>query len=90
MKSLRRHGRYGGGCMENSRAQRLRHLMNCEGWSDLMAMLDEQISEPKDALYEVMTRQPHLLDKPTSIAKANRARALEDFKESLLEANQAK
>ena len=74
--------------MEASRASRLRHLMNTEGWGDIASMLEEQISEAKDAIYNIMTSNPDTLTGKKAIGLANRARALEEFKESLLEAKQ--
>lgn len=53
----------------------------------MMDMLNEQISEEKDALYETMTKKPDTLTGKAAIGRANRARALEDFRESVLEAN---
>ena len=51
-----------------------------------MEMLDAQISEEKDAIYETMTRKPDTLTGKAAIGRANRARALEDFRDSVLEA----
>lgn len=73
--------------MDKGRAARLRHLANCEGWDDLASMLDQAIAEYKEALYHKMSLESEDLTKQTSLKLAAKAKALEDFKDSILDAN---
>lgn len=67
------------------RAQRIRETMGTAGWREILAILDERIREPKDRLYAIMGRKPEDLTGKTALKLAIRAKALEDFKEEVLD-----
>ena len=76
--------------MNTDRARRLVYLSNCDGWADLIAMLDEAIAEPKDEFYEMVSKNPEKASGKTGVKLGARARGLEDFKESILDARKVK
>ena len=77
--------------MDADRARRLRHLMSCDGWNDLLTMLDESIAEPKDELYALITSDRNeAVTEKAGIRLGNRAKGLEDFREAILDARKQK
>lgn len=64
-------------------AAEIQSTLNSPGWRHIEAMLDEQAQEPKDELYEIMSRKPDTLTGKGAIRLASRASALKDFKESV-------
>jgi hypothetical protein len=74
--------------MDSDRAARLRDLFNHPGSRDLFLMLNEQMNEPKNELLNIMAKRPDTLTGKKAVSLAARHSALEDFKESLLEAQQ--
>jgi hypothetical protein len=67
----------------SQRSERIYSLSLCEGFPELIEMLKEQISEPKDRLYSIMSSKPDTLTGKSAIKLAATAKALERFKESL-------
>lgn len=67
----------------SNRSDRLYSISQCDGFSELMAMLKEQILEPKEKLYHLISTKPEALTGRQSIKLASTAKALENFKESL-------
>ena len=53
------------------------------GGQILRRMLDESIREPKDTIYELITSNPEKVIGKMGIRLGSRAKALEDFKESV-------
>ena len=66
-------------------AVQIQATMETPGWAHIMAMLDEQATEPKDELYEIMSRKPDTLTGKSAIRLASRCAALKDFKESIFD-----
>ena len=67
----------------DARVMRIWHTMNTEGWPDIVAILDEMAQDARESLIEIMVRKPETLTGKTAIAKANRTKALTDFKTEL-------
>ena len=64
-------------------ASELFETMQTPGWKVAASMLDEQINTPKTEFYESVANRPEQMTGPQGIRLAARAKALEDFKESL-------
>lgn len=71
---------------EMERAQRIKETMGTSGWRDILAILDEQIADPKDRLYAIMSSRPDTLTGKAAIRLASRSKALIDFRESIEDA----
>ena len=71
--------------MDNSRARRIAHLSQCEGFQDLMSDLTERIAEAKEELFQIMSSKPDILTGKTALRLAARAKALEEFRENILD-----
>lgn len=67
----------------NDKAQRVKDFLASKVGEDVIGLLDEMARSPKDELFEMMTRKPESLTGRIAIAKANRAKALIEFKEEL-------
>ena len=67
----------------SDRSDRIFSLSRSNGWMELVAMLDEQIAEPKEKLYQIMSSKPDTLTDKSAIRLAATAKSLENFKESL-------
>ena len=71
---------------QSERAQRFGAFFNSQVGREILAMLDEQIKEPKDEFYRLVGgSKPELLVGKKGIQLASRARGLEDFRESILD-----
>jgi len=64
-------------------AAEIQATLQTPGWQHIEAMLIEQASEPKDELWEIMSRKPDTLTGKSAIRLASRSAALNDFKESV-------
>lgn len=64
-------------------AEALQYVLSHRGGQVLMAMLDEQIMEPKHEFYEKMASNPESMIGKKGIKLSAKAKALEDFKESI-------
>ena len=71
--------------MSQERAQRIKEFIGSQVGHEILAMMDEAAKEPEDELYEIMAKKPDSLTGRTAIKYAVRAKALRDFKESLLD-----
>ena len=67
----------------NDRANRILETMGTPGWRDIESILNDMAKEPQDDLIEMMVRKPESLTGRIAIAKANRAKALIEFKQEL-------
>ena len=67
----------------DARLRRMYETMHSPGWPDIVKVLDEMAQSQKDELIEIMTRKPETLTGRIAIAKANRTKALTDFKDEL-------
>lgn len=66
-------------------ASEMQETMQTAGWRHIAAMLDEQISEPKTEFYEKVANMPEQMTDKQGLRLASRAKALEDFKKSILQ-----
>lgn len=67
----------------DDRAQRLLSLFEHPGWGDVLALARERIEEPRASLLVLMESNPDKLTGKTAIAKANRAKGVEDLLEEI-------
>ena len=69
----------------SDRANRFRYFLDSEVGQEVIALLDSEAKEPEDELYEIMSKKPDTLTGKTALKFAIRAKALRDFKETLLD-----
>ena len=62
----------------------IRDTIQTPGWAHIEAMLLEQSAEPKDELYEILSSaRGDSIELTTARRLATRAKALQDFRESI-------
>ena len=71
--------------MSQERAQRIKEFIGSQVGYEILAMLDEQAKEPQDELWEIMAKKPDSLTGKTALKYAIKSKALNDFKDSLLD-----
>lgn len=72
--------------MTDEDRQALFSVWNSHGGLILRSMLAEQAQVPKDELWEIMARKPDTLTGKTALKYAIKAKALNDFAESVEDA----
>lgn len=69
--------------MSMERAQRIRETMGTAGWQDIAATLDDLINETETEFKALLARSPEKINLKVAQKYAVRAKAFEDFRESL-------
>ncbi len=70
---------------QRERSEQLAAAMEHPGWSVAMSMLQEQATEAKEELWALMASKPDELTGKKALKLAIRAKALFDFRESLID-----
>lgn len=70
-----------------AKAKRIEETTTTPGWGDIMAILDEMVSESQRKVMHLITSDPDKLTGKTAIRHASRSKALTDFKEAVYDAS---
>lgn len=70
--------------MNREVAERIKYVLQSQGWVDIQQMMDDEIKENRDELQHIMAKRPDTLTGKTALKYAIRASAIEDLKEQIL------
>ena len=66
-----------------ARAQRIRETIGTAGWQDILAIHQEKLTESREDFFNLMSSKPETMNLKAAARYAVRAKALEDFRESI-------